>query len=265
MSFYGNSYQYLAETFACIIMKNAGIDISDFPDFTTDLEHASDKTNDVRIEASEVEQGLLINSGNRWITLKPIYDKVNKNTPYGLEVWHEAPAQDGTLIAPVPEVPDSVSPETKESATLMDFDKCIKIPLVVYDQAGHSVVKSEATYFKMPVDPTGEIRKEVNDFKETFESGMEQMYADVAAAEERVNGVKDELNQKLVKLGEAIDKSDAASLAAGEAKSKADSAEKIAGNAMTAANGALSNVSIYGTSIANLQADVQQIKEKLGI
>ena len=265
MSFYGNSYQYLAETFACIIMKNAGIDISDFPDFTTDLEHASDKTNDVRIEASEVEQGLLINSGNRWITLKPIYDKVNKNTPYGLEIWHEAPAQDGTLIAPVPEVPDSVSPETKESATLMDFDKCIKIPLVVYDQAGHAVVKSEATYFKMPVDPTGEIRKEVNEFKETFESGMEQMYADVAAAEGRVNNINEELTKKLVNLDTAISKSETALSTANSAKSIAESAEKVAGNAMTAANGALSNVSIYATSIASLQNDGKEIKKKLGM
>ena len=33
MSFYGNSYQYLAETFACIIMKNAGIDILPFCSF----------------------------------------------------------------------------------------------------------------------------------------------------------------------------------------------------------------------------------------
>lgn len=146
MSFYGNSYQYLAETFAHIILKNAGLENIQFP---------TPVTEQVDISAEQAESGVNIFSGNRWIVLNPYYDNQDINTPKGLEIWHNSPSTDGTLTSVVTEVPESVSPEIEKVSTLLDFDKYIKVPVLTYDQAGHCLAKDEAIYYKMPSDPSG--------------------------------------------------------------------------------------------------------------
>lgn len=146
MSFYGNSYQYLAETFAHIILKNAGLENIQFPTPTTEQ---------IDISAEQAESGVNIFSGNRWIVLNPYYDNQDINTPKGLEIWHNSPSADGTLTSVVTEVPESVSSEIATVSTLLDFDKYIKVPVLTYDQAGHCLAKDEAIYYKMPSDPSG--------------------------------------------------------------------------------------------------------------
>ena len=146
MSFYGNSYQYLAETFAHIILKNAGLENIQFP---------TPEKGQVDISAEQAESGVNIFSGNRWIVLNPYYDDQDINTPKGLEIWHNSPSTDGALTSVVTEVPESVSPEIEKVSTLLDFDKYIKVPVLTYDQAGHCLAKDEAIYYKMPSDPSG--------------------------------------------------------------------------------------------------------------
>ena len=146
MSFYGNSYQYLAETFAHIILKNAGLENIQFPTPTTEQ---------IDISAEQAESGVNIFSGNRWIVLNPYYDDQDINTPKGLEIWHNSPSMDGTLTSVVTEVPESVSSEIVTTSTLLDFDKYIKVPVLTYDQAGHCLAKDQAIYYKMPSDPSG--------------------------------------------------------------------------------------------------------------
>lgn len=146
MSFYGNSYQYLAETFAHIILKNAGLENIQFPTPTTEQ---------IDISAEQAESGVNIFSGNRWIVLNPYYDDQDINTPKGLEIWHNSPSTDGALTSVVTEVPESVSSEIATVSTLLDFDKYIKVPVLTYDQAGHCLAKNESIYYKMPSDPSG--------------------------------------------------------------------------------------------------------------
>jgi HAMP domain-containing protein len=138
----------------------------------------------------------------------------------------------------VPEVLDTVDDTIKKEAPLLGFDSCIKLPIITYDPAGHCLAKEEAIYFKMPVDPTGEIRKEVNEFKDVFEKGMSDMtdYVDKEVA--GVVKIEQDLRKDLVNLKKAIDDSDlalrtanSANTLSGEAKQKADDAFRVADEA----------------------------------
>lgn len=146
MSFYGNSYQYLAETFANIILNNIGLENVEFP---------TPKIDQTQVLAKQAESGVSIVSGNRWVVVNPYYETEDPQTPKGLEIWHNSPSVDGTLTSVVTEAPESVSPEIEKVSTLLDFDKYIKVPVLTYDQAGHCLAKDEAIYYKMPSDPSG--------------------------------------------------------------------------------------------------------------
>ena len=229
MSFYGNSYQYLAETFAHIILKNMGIDNVSFP---------QPEINQINISAEQADSGVNIFSGNHWIILNPIYDVENKNIPCGLQIWHNSPITSGTLSSAVPEVLETVEDTIKKEAPLLGFDSCIKLPIITYDPAGHCLAKDEAIYFKMPADPTGEIRKEVNEFKDAFEKGMDDMTKYVDKEVAKVTQVEQDLRKDLVNLNKAIADStlalktaNDANILSGEAKQKADDAFRVADEA----------------------------------
>ena len=84
MSFYGNSYFYTADTFARVILQNAGIDTSTVPNLA---EIIKDK---VYLDSHKRDAGLGISSGNRWITLKQM-----TGADQGFEIWHNAPRAAG--------------------------------------------------------------------------------------------------------------------------------------------------------------------------
>ena len=149
MSFYGNSYQYLAETFARIILKNTGINN---PEFTTLLPN---EVGPINISATEVDSGLAINSGNQWIALKPIYETENPLVPHGFEIWHNAPSDSGTLTKIVPDAKSEVPEAVAKKAIDLNFEDYLKLPIITYDEAGHSLATDEASYYKLPSDPSG--------------------------------------------------------------------------------------------------------------
>lgn len=149
MSFYGNSYQYLAETFARIILKNSGIDNSEFTTLS------SKELGPLNISATEVDSGLTIDSGNKWITLKPIYKEENPLVPHGFEIWHSAPLNEGTLIKAVPEASSTVTDAIDQETIKLNFEDYLRLPVITYDEAGHSMPTEETYNIRLPADPSG--------------------------------------------------------------------------------------------------------------
>ncbi len=251
MSFYGNSYQYLAETFAHIVMKNLGLENVNFPEL-------SDEEKDpVFISATEVKSGLEIGSGNRWITLKPVYGEEDKNVPQGFQIWHDSPSESGELTKIVPDILSAETSEAGAGAKELEFEGYFKFPTVTYDQAGHVTTAEDAIYFKMPADPTFRLEERVDKVEKdmvTFQEKVEKDVGDlktyvdteiekVETIQTNVQNIETNLNSKLTSLDKAIeDSKNAVSVAnnaqtiANGAKTSAEQAEKTANSAVTTVN-----------------------------
>ena len=144
MSFYGNSYYYTAESFARIILKNSGIDISSVPK-PTDLE-----MNLEPIDAVKRDSGIGIESGNRWIGLQL------NDSGDGFKITHNAAGcieeELPSIILPFQIIAESDIPVGTEPVPIK-FNDCVGIALVEYDKAGHVMNTSPLTYLKMPANP----------------------------------------------------------------------------------------------------------------
>lgn len=144
MSFYGNSYYYTAETFAKVILKNSGLDVSTLPTGT------EFQKGPIEIDALHRKSGIGFDSGNRWIGLEVDgKDSIVK-------VWHNKPADFGTLTTVGGFETVSTVPSGLTSTTL-NFDTCIQVPQITYDAAGHITTPIGCRYFKMPSNPNEDL------------------------------------------------------------------------------------------------------------
>ena len=155
MSFYGNVYYLAEQAFAKYAFRNNGIDDIVFPD--------SDKImNERLVDASDSNQGLSIDTGNRWIALTSSPEE-NAN---GYTMWHNKPDTEnltGLECFSIVEKRD-ISPETKDEDIIqVKFSDYLKIPYIHYDTAGHVSTVQGASYYKMPEDPTKDLLGRMND------------------------------------------------------------------------------------------------------
>lgn len=155
MSFYGNVYYLAEQAFAKYAFRNSGIENIIFPN--------PDKIMDERlIDASDSNQGLSIDTGNRWIALTSSPEE-NAN---GYTMWHNSPDTEDLTGLECFSITDKkdISPEVKEEdITQIKFSDYIKIPFIHYDTAGHVSTVQGASYYKMPEDPTEDLLGRMND------------------------------------------------------------------------------------------------------
>ena len=278
MSFYGNSYQYLAETFANIILNNIGLENVEFP---------TPKIDQTQVLAKQAESGVSIVSGNRWVVVNPYYEAEDPQTPKGLEIWHNSPSVDGTLTSVVTEVPESVSSEIATVSTLLDFDKYIKVPVLTYDQAGHCLAKDEAIYYKMPSDPSGPFYERLWKVDGVNPEGKEEepeggslkrkildRMTSIDGCDDTGTPIENEeksLKHQLTTQMSALDKKvetwddkaiaaeNSAKKAAADAQSAKDSAQQITTRMNTLEN---SFNTLKNTDFENLKAELKSVKEE---
>lgn len=263
MSFYGNSYQYLAETFAHVVLKNAGWDVSSFPIF----ENEDDKIKQIDVKATETGHGLSVFSGNRWITLKPVYEADNPIIPSGLEIWHESPQEDGELITPMPDILETVDDDIGNTAPLLDFDQFVKIPMIKYDYAGHVLPSEEAYYIKMVSDPTEPlikrieaVEKDMIDFKADVEQDMKDLVDTVDGKVQTVETIASQFSTKFNELTTALATIQQVTQTANNAKTAADQAKVAATKASQDVETIDSTVDNFSTLLVDLAARVTKLE-----
>lgn len=154
MSFYGNVYYLAEQAFAKYAFRNSGYSDIIFP-------APGQEVNRV-IDASDSNQGLSIDTGNRWIVL------TNPKEPYGdsngYRMWHNSPDTNNLSIVDCVSVSDTLPPEVSQSDVIpITFEQYIKTAVVAYDEAGHVSVPQGITYYQMPTDPTEWLKDRMND------------------------------------------------------------------------------------------------------
>ncbi len=267
MSFYGNSYQYLAETFANIILNNIGLENVEFP---------TPKIDQIQVSAKQAESGVNMVSGNRWVVVNPYYEAEDPQTPKGVEIWHNSPAIDGELTKIVSDVlPPEASGEGAEAEEIQ-FEGYLKFPTVTYDQAGHITNASDAIYFKMPKDPTFRLEKRVEEvekdmvtFKQETTTTVQGLkdYVDteiqkVEDIQTNVQNIEINLNTKLVNLDKAIEDSATAVQTANEAQSTANEAKAATEEAMKTAASAVTTANSVSGQIVNILSRLDALEKK---
>lgn len=171
MSFYGNSYYYSAETFARIVLKNSGYKKynADTPSNYTAL----DSTDPIDLDAPSRASGLGIYSGNHWIKL--VYSKVLGT----FQIMHNIPGEASKVFVPFSkesDPPEGVIEEDNQNQ-ILDFDDIIKIPTVKYDNMGHVADIGDAVYYKLPTDPTEDVKGRMKNIEDKMEEIIQRMIA----------------------------------------------------------------------------------------
>ena len=267
MSFYGNSYQYLAETFAHIILNNIGLENVEFP---------TPKMEQIQVSAKQAESGVNIVSGNRWVVVNPYYEAEDPQTPKGVEIWHNSPATDGELTKIVSDVLPPEASDEGAGAEEIQFEGYLKLPTITYDQAGHITNTSDAIYFKMPEDPTFRLEERVEKVEEdmvTFQKKVEKDVGDlktyvdteidkVETIQTNVQNIETNLNSKLTSLDKAIEDSENAVSVANNAETVANEAKTFAEQAEKTANSAVTTVNAMAAEMIELAHRVSILENK---
>lgn len=158
MSFYGNSYTYLADTFARIVMFNVS-DPEEKLSFPTVL-----NTNPINIDAKTKDTSIEISSGNQWIGLQPKPENAGSDIDaIGFKIFHGQPnSQSDTFIEPFGVVKNEPE-EIDDIAIKLNFDQYLQVPDVYYDEAGHISKTGQVTFYKMPGNPNSEVLGRMNE------------------------------------------------------------------------------------------------------
>lgn len=150
MSFYGSRYYQATDAFAKFLIKNSGLNKTDF---LTETPPSS-----VEIEADGRTSELNLDSGNRWIQLKGS-DEENKCT-----IYHEkANFNTDTFINIINNIEKPEENDDKESIvypnkeTILNVEEGVRfsIPLIYYDEAGH---------ISMPIKEDGSVSQLIQTF-----------------------------------------------------------------------------------------------------
>lgn len=244
MSFYGNSYFYTADTFARVILQNAGIDVSAIPNLA---EIIKDK---VYLDSHKRDAGLGISSGNRWITLKQM-----TGADQGFEIWHNAPRTAGeelNMVISDMEKKGLGNPPDSE-VNVLDFEDYIKIPTFYYDEAGHVSAKNQMIYFKLPENPMDDATDRMN----AIEDRMDLIDGDAPSS------LKSQLQKGISDLNTATGNIDKAVTDSGNALRLAESADSNASNALGKAQEAIETANAASGSYTRLDARVAALEAKI--
>lgn len=248
MGFYGNSYYYTAETFARIVLHNAGLNKTNFPTFSSSK---------IDIEAQHRDAGLDVTTGNRWIGLVP--------ETQGFSIFHNKPNDSAkTFIQPFSIMSSAPNDKGKVVKTL-DFGKYLNVPQIYYDEAGHISKIGDTAIFQMPSNPVKPLEERMNkidgldtegkvseppegSLKTQLIKKMNDTLKDVQDIQTDINNTKDAIDKNLAEYSQAISNAAAALAAANEAKTLAAQAQ--------------STSTIYNSSIADLIKRVEALENK---
>jgi hypothetical protein len=131
MSFYGNVFYELTNSFMSFFIHNNGYDKSDFITIAED--------NPVEITAIGLGGKFHLNSGNRWINLE------GKQLEQSCAIYHGTPDVENTTQVIPFEVVEAV-PEGAD-VNILPPGQCIGVPVFYYDLAGHIAHQDDIVYY----------------------------------------------------------------------------------------------------------------------
>ena len=259
MSFYGNSFYYAAESFACVVLQNSGLNkyITTLSDKDPFKEVPNNKP--VELDALQRNSGLGVQSGNHWIKLAS-----SGNT---FQILHAAPgynAEDKTTYTTIQGcvVEEEEPVEDPAKPVLMGWGKKIIVPMITYDATGHIIPTNNTTYLQMPGDPKLEMESRMT----TIEDRMAAIDGeDNSSLKSQLKTAIDNLETAQTNIQNAVDSASLAQASASSAQTSASSAQTSADNAATQATEASKTALALGTSIADLQANLEALTERVKI
>lgn len=218
MSFYGSRYYQATDAFAKFLIKNSGLNKTDF---LTETPPSS-----VEIEADGRASELNLDSGNRWIQLKGS-DEENKCT-----IYHEkANFNTDTFINIINNIETPEENDDRESIiypdkeTILNVEEGVRfsIPLIYYDEAGHisMPIKEDGSVsqliqtFVIPkissateIDIIKEDIKEIQKKNEEQDKSINKNTTDISSINNAIEGINNNVTNALLQASEANSKSD---------------------------------------------------------
>ena len=138
MSFYGNVFYELTNSFMSFFVHNNGYDKLDFITIAED--------SPVEITAIGLGGKFHLNSGNRWINLE------GKPLEQSCAIYHGMPDTENTTQVIPFEVVETV-PEGVD-VNILPPGQCIGVPIFYYDLAGHIAQQDDIVYYQLPANET---------------------------------------------------------------------------------------------------------------
>ena len=201
MSFYGNIYNYTAESFATIMLKNFGLNNK-----TTQLSGSnydqvtSDKCSN--INAQHRDTGLGVYSGNHWIRL------VKSKDDDIFYILHGEPVSDReedekTYINPINvKTPENASFSEGEIVQSLNFGDYLIVPQIEYDAAGHIVFSNaDASCYQLPLNPNETLQLEVDELEKRMndiDAEWDKKIKEIKAVEDEVKNIQSSLQDSLI-------------------------------------------------------------------
>lgn len=201
MSFYGSVYYQIANAFARIVIENASLTKTDFPE-----EDSIDE--EVTLDATSRLGSVQLQAGNRWIQFTT--DALNNVCT----IWHSAPDSNATTLAPpIVKIEDPSEPIIN-GATELEAGSVFQVPLLRYDTAGHLIPTKEVQNFILPktdfqsdldtikadieklydtTDNLTEISSGYDEKIKMIESQLDNLYAKDAELESKIDEIKEEV------------------------------------------------------------------------
>lgn len=146
MGFYGNSYSYVAESFANVVLTNL---INKNIELPTNFSTLPEGTQTLNLSAPRNNADLGITAGNYWIQLGANSDV---NDPKFCVIHNKANDNSTTRINPFESV--DLNEELGAQVEDLEYGQGFKIPQIGYDEAGHVFCSNEIKMYRLPPDKT---------------------------------------------------------------------------------------------------------------
>ena len=147
MGFYGNSYSYVAESFANVVLTNL---INKNIELPTNFSTLPEGTQTLNLSAPRNNADLGITAGNYWIQLGANSDV---NDPKFCVIHNKANNNSTTRINPFESI--DLNEELGMQVEDLEYGQGFKIPQIGYDEAGHVFCSNEIKTYRLPPDKTG--------------------------------------------------------------------------------------------------------------
>ena len=258
MGFYGNSYSYVAESFANVVLTNLIDKNIELPTNFSTLPEGSQTLN---LSAPRNNADLGITAGNYWIQLGANSDA---NDPKFCIIHNEANNNSATRINPFESI--NLNEELGTEVEDLEYGQGFKIPQIGYDETGHIFCANETKIYRLPQDKTdgltarmasidgvdlkeGEVSlKDILLNRMTELDGKDEDGNDILDDEgKNIDSLKAQLEKKvsdaLQDLNDATGDIEEIKGTANKASADAASASTLSGNAEAAAKTALAGIS----------------------
>ena len=258
MGFYGNSYSYVAESFANVVLTNLIDKNIELPINFSTLPEGSQTLN---LSAPRNNADLGITAGNYWIQLGANSDA---NDPKFCIIHNEANNNSTTRINPFESI--NLDEELGEQVEDLEYGQGFKIPQIGYDEAGHIFCSNEIKMYRLPQDKTdGLVARmasidgvDLAEGEVSLKNMLLARMAELDGKDEECNDILDvegnnidslktqlekKVNDAIEDLNDATGKIGSLEQTANKASSDAASALTLSGSAEAAAKTALAGIS----------------------